>query len=91
MRSELSTSAAKSQIRHVFHRGPPFDVAGMRALDVGCGSGYLSAVMARMVGIEGQVVAIDYLSPLVALSLENVRKEDADLLDSVLVWIHRMV
>jgi len=74
-----------------FHRGPPFDVAGMRALDVGCGSGYLSAVMARMVGIEGQVVAIDYLSPLVALSLENLRKEDADLLDSVLVWIHRMV
>ena len=57
---------------------------GMRALDVGCGSGYLAAVMARMVGIEGQVVAIDYLSPLVALSLENVRKEDADLLDSVL-------
>ena len=60
---------------------------GMRALDVGCGSGYLAAVMARMVGIEGQVVAIDYLSPLVALSLENVRKEDADLLDSVLAGL----
>ena len=57
---------------------------GMRALDVGCGSGYLAAVMARMVGIEGQVVAIDYLSPLVALSLENLRKEDADLLESAL-------
>ncbi len=41
-----------------------------------------------MVGIEGRVVAIDYLSPLVALSLENLRKEDADLLDSVLLWIH---
>ncbi|CAK9073771.1 unnamed protein product [Durusdinium trenchii] len=55
---------------------------GMRALDVGCGSGYLAAVMARMVGVEGKVVAMDYLSPLVALSLENLRKTDADLIDS---------
>eukprot|EP00913_Durusdinium_trenchii_P004903 g4551.t1 len=54
----------------------------MRALDVGCGSGYLAAVMARMVGVEGKVVAMDYLSPLVALSLENLRKTDADLIDS---------
>eukprot|EP00438_Fugacium_kawagutii_P023171 Skav200828 [mRNA] locus=scaffold3034:90460:91785:+ [translate_table: standard] len=70
---------------------------GMRALDVGCGSGYLAAVMARMVGIEGQVVAIDYLAPLVALSLENLRKEDADLLESFSIkqllraaeeWVH---
>lgn len=56
----------------------------MRALDVGCGSGYLAAVMARMVGVEGKVVAMDYLSPLVALSLENLRKTDADLIDSTL-------
>ena len=55
----------------------------MRALDVGCGSGYLAAVMARMVGVEGKVVAIDYLSPLVALSLENLKKADADLIERV--------
>lgn len=54
----------------------------MRALDVGCGSGYLAAVMARMVGVEGKVIGIDHLSPLVKLSLENVRKEDSDLIDS---------
>ena len=59
---------------------------GMRALDVGSGSGYLAAVMARMVGAEGReggkVVGIDYLSPLVELAVENVMKADADLLQS---------
>merc|ERR1719217_658565 len=34
---------------------------GARVLDVGCGSGYLSAVMAEMVGPKGFVVGIDYL------------------------------
>ena len=60
----------------------------MRALDVGSGSGYLAAVMARMVGAEekegGKVIGIDYLSPLVELAVENVMKADADLLQSAL-------
>eukprot|EP00930_Biecheleria_cincta_P088203 TRINITY_DN77433_c0_g1_i1.p1 TRINITY_DN77433_c0_g1~~TRINITY_DN77433_c0_g1_i1.p1 ORF type:complete len:239 (-),score=37.06 TRINITY_DN77433_c0_g1_i1:71-742(-) len=55
--------------------------SGMRALDVGSGSGYLSAVMARMVGPEGRVVGIDYLAPLVTLATENVKKADNDLLE----------
>ncbi|CAJ1421764.1 unnamed protein product [Effrenium voratum] len=55
---------------------------GMRALDVGSGSGYLSAVMARMVGEEGKVIGIDYLWPLVDLAVANVHKADADLLNS---------
>ena len=61
----------------------------MRALDVGSGSGYLAAVMARMVGAEeregGKVVGIDYLSPLVELAVENIMKADADLLESTLM------
>ena len=57
---------------------------GMRALDVGSGSGYLSAVMARMVGEEGKVIGIDYLWPLVDLAVANVHKADADLLNSIL-------
>ena len=63
---------------------------GMRVLDVGCGSGYLSTCMARMVagggggGSDPQqqggiVIAIDYLPPLVALSQGNVAKADQDL------------
>ena len=41
--------------------------------------------MSRMVGMEGKVVGIDYLSPLVELAVENVMKADADLLDSALI------
>eukprot|EP00439_Symbiodinium_sp_Y106_P059496 s1475_g8.t1 len=66
---------------------------GMRALDVGSGSGYLAAVMARMVGAEeregGKVVGIDYLSPLVELAVENIMKADADLLESGLLQLEQ--
>ena len=57
---------------------------GMRVLDVGCGSGYLSACMGRMVGGAegGACVAIDYLPPLVALTQTNVAKADQDLVTS---------
>eukprot|EP00416_Gambierdiscus_australes_P023075 CAMPEP_0171069852 /NCGR_PEP_ID=MMETSP0766_2-20121228/9399_1 /TAXON_ID=439317 /ORGANISM="Gambierdiscus australes, Strain CAWD 149" /LENGTH=261 /DNA_ID=CAMNT_0011526271 /DNA_START=50 /DNA_END=835 /DNA_ORIENTATION=+ len=53
---------------------------GCRALDVGCGSGYLSACMARMVGPAGQVVAIDRVPELVELSQRNLAAADGDLL-----------
>ncbi|KAJ2511832.1 hypothetical protein H4217_007188 [Coemansia sp. RSA 1939] len=38
---------------------------GMHALDVGSGSGYLTACMAAMVGQHGKVVGIDHISELV--------------------------
>ncbi|KAJ1801389.1 hypothetical protein LPJ59_000316 [Coemansia sp. RSA 2399] len=41
---------------------------GMSALDVGSGSGYLTACMAAMVGKDGRVVGIDHISELVATS-----------------------
>lgn len=55
---------------------------GARVLDIGCGSGYLSACMARMVGPRGIVIGVDHLEPLVDLSISNVKKSDADLLES---------
>lgn len=54
---------------------------GMHALDVGSGSGYLCACMAHMVGPEGVVVGIDYIAPLVQLSIANVRRADGHFLD----------
>jgi protein-L-isoaspartate(D-aspartate) O-methyltransferase len=48
---------------------------GKRALDVGSGSGYLSAALALMVGDSGKVVGIDYLEPLVELSIENLKRD----------------
>merc|ERR1719266_476334 len=55
---------------------------GMKALDVGSGSGYLTACMAHMVGEKGKVVGIDHIDELVNWAKENVRKDNAPLLDS---------
>jgi len=55
---------------------------GMKALDVGSGSGYLSACMARMIGIDGKVIGIDVISPLVEWSIQNMNKDDSTLLSS---------
>ncbi|KAJ2714868.1 hypothetical protein H4R19_001507 [Coemansia spiralis] len=48
-------------LEHLRHHLQP----GMRALDVGSGSGYLAACMAEMVGAEGHVVGIDHIPELV--------------------------
>lgn len=62
-----------------------FMYPGARVLDVGCGSGYLSTAMARLVSAnnsDGLCVGIDYISELVQLAVTNVRIADGDLLDS---------
>merc|ERR1712046_552145 len=61
---------------------------GARALDVGCGSGYLSACMSRMVGPHGLVLGVDHLVPLVELAISNIRKSDSDLLSGQLAILH---
>eukprot|EP00288_Rhodomonas_lens_P017148 CAMPEP_0177700968 /NCGR_PEP_ID=MMETSP0484_2-20121128/6370_1 /TAXON_ID=354590 /ORGANISM="Rhodomonas lens, Strain RHODO" /LENGTH=216 /DNA_ID=CAMNT_0019212189 /DNA_START=43 /DNA_END=690 /DNA_ORIENTATION=+ len=48
---------------------------GMRALDVGSGSGYLTACMALMVGVQGLAVGIEHVPDLVTKSLENFKKD----------------
>jgi len=53
---------------------------GASALDVGSGTGYLSACMARMVGDDGRVIGIDHIPELVQSSLENVINDDKNLL-----------
>ncbi|CAH9109877.1 unnamed protein product [Cuscuta epithymum] len=50
---------------------------GMRALDVGSGTGYLTACFAQMVGPQGQAVGVDHIPELVTLSIENVQKSAA--------------
>eukprot|EP00286_Rhodomonas_abbreviata_P007499 CAMPEP_0181319848 /NCGR_PEP_ID=MMETSP1101-20121128/17797_1 /TAXON_ID=46948 /ORGANISM="Rhodomonas abbreviata, Strain Caron Lab Isolate" /LENGTH=224 /DNA_ID=CAMNT_0023427489 /DNA_START=109 /DNA_END=783 /DNA_ORIENTATION=+ len=48
---------------------------GMRALDVGSGSGYLTACMAIMVGTSGLAVGIEHVPDLVKRSIENVKAD----------------
>lgn len=60
---------------------PVLPKEGAKVLDVGCGSGYLAAAFARLIGPTGRVYGVDYIKPLVDLSIENVNADDASLLD----------
>ena len=51
-----------------------------KVLDVGCGSGYLTACLARL---AKNVCAIDIIPELVALTNDNLRKDNLDLLDRI--------
>ncbi|XP_063138121.1 protein-L-isoaspartate(D-aspartate) O-methyltransferase isoform X2 [Rattus norvegicus] len=55
---------------------------GAKALDVGSGSGILTACFARMVGHSGKVIGIDHIKELVDDSITNVKKDDPMLLSS---------
>merc|ERR1712037_292777 len=55
---------------------------GKKALDVGSGSGYLTACFALMVGPSGKVVGIDHVKQLVDFSEANIRKSHSSLIDS---------
>ena len=50
-------------------------VDGAKALDVGSGSGYLSACMGFMVGSRGRVIGIDHIPELIEMSMRNVRED----------------
>jgi protein-L-isoaspartate(D-aspartate) O-methyltransferase len=55
---------------------------GAKALDVGSGSGYLTACMASMVGEKGKVVGIEHIPELVAKSKQNLEQDQPNLLSS---------
>ncbi|XP_029900082.1 l-isoaspartyl protein carboxyl methyltransferase, like isoform X2 [Myripristis murdjan] len=57
-------------------------IEGASALDVGSGSGYLTACFARMVGPSGKVVGIEHIDELVQRSVKNVQSDDPELLSS---------
>jgi protein-L-isoaspartate(D-aspartate) O-methyltransferase len=50
---------------------------GARVLDIGSGSGYLTAVLANLVGPEGTVIGIDHIQPLVDMAARNMAKSEA--------------
>ena len=59
----------------------PHIKSGMITLDVGCGMGYFSLDMARMVGPEGKVVCVD-LQPKMIQALQR-RASKAGVLDRI--------
>jgi len=58
---------------------------GAKALDVGSGSGFLVAAMARMVGNEGRVYGIEHIQELVSFAQKNLEEDDKSLLNIVTV------
>jgi len=56
---------------------------GMKALDVGSGSGILCSYMAMMVGSSGTIVGIDHIKGLVDMGRANIEKDGKqDLLNN---------
>ncbi|KAM7273313.1 hypothetical protein ACFE04_027977 [Oxalis oulophora] len=50
---------------------------GMRALDVGSGTGYLTACFAKMVEKQGHVVGVEHIPELADSSVKNIEKSAA--------------
>ncbi|ESQ45729.1 hypothetical protein EUTSA_v10010684mg [Eutrema salsugineum] len=50
---------------------------GMRVLDVGSGTGYLTACFAVMVGSEGRAIGVEHIPELVASSIKNIEGSGA--------------
>lgn len=72
-------------VRRLFHR-PERLLAGLlkpgdTALDVGCGMGFFSIAMARMVGAEGRVIAVDLQERM--LETLRARAARAGVLDRI--------
>ncbi|XP_031373211.1 protein-L-isoaspartate O-methyltransferase 1-like [Punica granatum] len=50
---------------------------GMHVLDVGSGTGYLTACFAVMVGHQGRAVGVEHIPELVSSSIKNIEKSEA--------------
>ncbi|XP_039054175.1 protein-L-isoaspartate O-methyltransferase 1-like isoform X1 [Hibiscus syriacus] len=62
---------------------------GMRALDVGSGTGYLTACFAIMVGSQGRAIGVEHIPELVASSIKNIeRSAAAQLLKEGCLQVH---
>lgn len=57
-------------------------IPGGKALDVGSGSGYLTACMALMVGPSGLAIGIDHIKELVDTSIANIKADHPELIDN---------
>eukprot|EP00842_Homolaphlyctis_polyrhiza_P003337 jgi/Hompol1/4003/HPOL_001673-RA len=80
-----ATISAPHMHSSALDRLEPFLKSGMRALDVGCGSGYLTACMAEMVGPKGVVVGVEHIPQLLDLSRSNIEKHKPELLSQGIV------
>ncbi|KAL9126772.1 MAG: hypothetical protein Q9217_004220, partial [Psora testacea] len=67
----MHASACESLLPYILHHHP-----SARVLDIGSGSGYLTAVLANLVGEQGRVVGVDHIQGLVDLATKNMAKSE---------------
>jgi ubiquinone/menaquinone biosynthesis C-methylase UbiE len=76
-------------LRHLFHSPErmlgAYVEKGMTALDVGCGMGFFSIGLARLVGEEGLVIALDVQKKM----LEKVKKRSQKAGVSNIIRLHK--
>jgi ubiquinone/menaquinone biosynthesis C-methylase UbiE len=65
-------------LRKLFHRIPnllgDYVKAGMTVMDVGCGMGYFSIGMARLVGRAGKVIAVDLQQKMLDITIKRAQR-----------------
>jgi protein-L-isoaspartate(D-aspartate) O-methyltransferase len=70
-----ATISAPHMHAHCLEVLRPWLKPGARVLDVGSGTGYLTALFAEFVGEKGLVVGVDHIPALVAQSEKNIRAD----------------
>ncbi|KAK4056923.1 hypothetical protein OIO90_002173 [Microbotryomycetes sp. JL221] len=70
-----ATISAPHMHAHALENLAAFLKPGSDVLDVGCGSGYLLAVMHHLVSPSGSVLGIDHLDSLTSFSTTNLSKD----------------
>ena len=69
-------------LRRLFHDPAamfgPYAPAGAHAVDVGCGLGYFTIGLARLVGPSGRVTAIDVQQKMLDITLKRSRRAGVD-------------
>lgn len=61
---------------------------GMTVCDMGCGNGYYSLPLARLVGPEGRVLAVDIQPEMLAMLQQREAEAQLDNIDTILGAVH---
>jgi len=65
-------------LRRIFHKPDkifiPYLNDGMTAIDIGCGMGYFSIGMARLVGKKGRIISVDIQQEMLTILTKRAKK-----------------